>query len=107
MLHFVVSLTNVIYFEITVNLLSFSVGFAVGPALSSTLVSLIGFRGLCTTTAIVCFCFAPCMLMLRKPPGKNEAKILLNEGSVKYVSYTNEETPEEDHSKPKTFEMVP
>lgn len=86
---------------------AFCLGFAVGPALSSTLVSLIGFGGLCTTTAIVCFCFAPCMLMLRNPPGKNENKILLNEGAVKYVSYTNEETPDEDPSKPKAFEMVP
>ncbi len=47
------------------------------------------------------------MLMLRNPPGKNENKILLNEGAVKYVSYTNEETPDEDPSKPKAFEMVP
>ena len=70
----------------------------------------LGFNGLCTTTALVCFCFAPCMLMLRKPPGKNENKILLNEGSVKYVSYTNEDTPEEELlqcNKPKQFEMVP
>lgn len=107
MLLSVVSLNDTIIFAITIYLLPFSVGFAVGPALSSTLVSLVGFGGLCTTTAFVCFCFAPCMLMLRKPPGKNEDKILLNEGSVKYVSYTNEETPEEDNSKPKAFEMVP
>jgi len=49
--------------------------------------------------------------MLRKPPGKNEDKILLKEGTVKYVSYTNEDTPEEEllgggGSKAK-FEMVP
>lgn len=49
------------------------------------------------------------MLMLRNPAGKNENKILLDEGSVKYVSYTND-TPEEElqeHSKPKQFVMVP
>lgn len=73
----------------------------------------LGFSGLCTTTSLVCFCFAPCMLMLRNPPGKNENKILLNEGAVKYVNYTNDETPEEElgniHNmkRTKSFEMVP
>ena len=75
-----------------------------------TLVTWLGFNGLCTITALVCFGFAPFMLMLRKPPGKNENKILLNEASVKYVNYTNEDTPEDELlecNKPKPYELVP
>ncbi|KAI2803213.1 hypothetical protein BLOT_007336 [Blomia tropicalis] len=92
---------------------AFCLGFVFGPTLSGTLVRWLGFSGLCTTTSLVCFCFAPCMLMLRNPPGKNENKILLNEGAVKYVNYTNDETPEEElgniHNmkRTKSFEMVP
>ncbi|CAG2123561.1 unnamed protein product, partial [Medioppia subpectinata] len=36
------------------------------------------------------------MYFLKKPPGRQENQTLLNESAVKYVNYTNEESPEDD-----------
>lgn len=67
-------------------------------------------------TALVCFAFAPCMLLLRNPPAKNEIRTLLKDGSVKYASYLSEGTDDDDNTtattnnndkKMKSFEMVP
>ncbi len=55
-----------------------------------------GFRGLCSTTALVCFMFSPLLYLLKKPPGRNENQTLLQESSVRYVNYTNDESPEEE-----------
>jgi len=75
---------------------AFCLGFTIGPALSGTLVTWFGFRGLCSTTALVCFMFSPCLYILKKPPGRNENQTLLQESSVRYVNYTNDESPEEE-----------
>ena len=56
----------------------------------------LGFSGLCSITALVCFLFAPFMYLLKKPPGRLENQTLLKESAVKYVNYTNEESPDED-----------
>lgn len=34
--------------------------------------------------------------MLRNPPGRNENQTLINESSVRYVNYTNDDSPDED-----------
>lgn len=93
-------------------------------------VSWFGFTGLCTTSALISFAFAPCMLMLRNPPctnqttSKSQQTQLLNsqEGAVKYVSYTNDlDSPDlesssaigggggslNNYSRNKSFDMVP
>ncbi|KAH9522542.1 hypothetical protein DERF_006106 [Dermatophagoides farinae] len=109
---------------------AFCIGFTIGPVLSGTLVSWFGFTGLCTTSALISFAFAPCMLMLRNPPctnqttSKSQQTQLLNsqEGAVKYVSYTNDlDSPDlesssaigggggslNNYSRNKSFDMVP
>src|SRR6218665_2766812 len=48
------------------------VGYIIGPALAGTLVKYFGFDGLCMTTALVCFLFAPLMFALRNPPSSVE-----------------------------------
>lgn len=48
------------------------VGYIIGPALAGTLVKCFGFDGLCMTTALVCFLFAPLMFALRNPPSSVE-----------------------------------
>lgn len=79
--------------------------------LSCTLVTWLGFSGLCVVTALVCFVFAPCMLLLRNPPAKNEIRTLLKDGAVKYVSYLSDGTDDDETTvndkKTKSFEMVP
>ena len=48
------------------------------------------------------------MLMLRNPPGKNESKMLVNQGTVKYVNYNSGESPDEENNpQTKPVEMVP
>ncbi|KFM62308.1 hypothetical protein X975_24041, partial [Stegodyphus mimosarum] len=36
------------------------------------------------------------MFLLRKPPGRAEDQIHLKDTSIRYVSYTNDESPEEE-----------
>lgn len=36
------------------------------------------------------------LYILKKPPGRKENQTLLNESAVRYVSYTNEESPDEE-----------
>lgn len=77
--------------------------FFSGPALSGSLVRTFGFRGLVNVSALICFAFAPFMYFLKKPPGKNENQSLMQESSVRYVNYTNDETtPEEEGNIRKT-----
>lgn len=48
-------------------------------------------------TAILCFAFAPFLLMLRNPVILNEEQVLLQAaGCVKYSNYTNESPDEEN-----------
>ncbi|XP_068977975.1 synaptic vesicular amine transporter isoform X1 [Bombus flavifrons] len=72
---------------------AFCLGFAVGPALSGTLVNSIGFEWMLFGIAILNFIYAPLMYFLRAPPTKEEQKSLIigEKSSVRYVTYQNEE----------------
>lgn len=68
-----------------------------GPALSGTLVELIGFEGLVVTTALICFGFAPLLLLLRNPPAKQMDQTQLQEQStMRYVNYNHLDSPDEE-----------
>ncbi|KAH0945013.1 hypothetical protein HN011_005027 [Eciton burchellii] len=72
---------------------AFCLGFAIGPALSGTLVNSIGFEWMLFGIAILNFIYAPFMYFLRAPPTKEEKKSLIigEKSSVRYVTYQNEE----------------
>ncbi|XP_001608139.2 synaptic vesicular amine transporter isoform X1 [Nasonia vitripennis] len=73
---------------------AFCLGFAIGPALSGTLVNTIGFEWMLFGIAILNFCYAPFMYFLKNPPTKEEKKSLIvgeKSPSVRYVTYENEE----------------
>lgn len=54
---------------------AFCVGFAVGPALSGTLVKSIGFEWMLFGIAILCFLYAPLLTLLKNPPTREEKKV--------------------------------
>ncbi|XP_012537148.1 synaptic vesicular amine transporter [Monomorium pharaonis] len=72
---------------------AFCLGFAIGPALSGTLVNTIGFEWMLFGIAMLNFIYAPLMYFLRAPPTKEEKKSLIigEKSSVRYVTYQNEE----------------
>ncbi|XP_018356919.1 PREDICTED: synaptic vesicular amine transporter [Trachymyrmex septentrionalis] len=72
---------------------AFCLGFAIGPALSGTLVNTIGFEWMLFGIALLNFIYAPLMYFLRAPPTKEEKKSLIigEKSSVRYVTYQNEE----------------
>ncbi|XP_030842212.1 synaptic vesicular amine transporter isoform X2 [Strongylocentrotus purpuratus] len=51
---------------------AFCLGFAVGPSVSGSIVESIGFPWLVRIVAIIDFMYAPLLLFLRDPPGKEE-----------------------------------
>nr|CAI5829685.1 unnamed protein product [Callosobruchus analis] len=85
---------------------AFCLGFAIGPAMSGTLVNSIGFEWMLFGIAILNFLYAPLLYSLKSPPTKEEKKvgILINshamslivgeKSSVRYVTYQNEEEDE-------------
>ncbi|XP_026461685.1 synaptic vesicular amine transporter-like [Ctenocephalides felis] len=74
---------------------AFCLGFAIGPAMSGTLVNTIGFEWMLVGIAILCFLYAPLLYLLKAPPTKEEKKQLMGDrASVRYVSYHNEENDE-------------
>ncbi|XP_072392174.1 synaptic vesicular amine transporter [Diabrotica undecimpunctata] len=75
---------------------AFCLGFAVGPAMSGTLVKNIGFEWMLFGIAILNFLYAPLLYCLKSPPTKEEKRSLLMEekSSVRYVTYQNEEEDE-------------
>ncbi|PNF15360.1 Synaptic vesicular amine transporter [Cryptotermes secundus] len=75
---------------------AFCLGFAIGPALSGTLVNTIGFEWMLFGIAILNFLYAPLMYLLRNPPTKEEKKSLIlgEKSSVRYVTYQNEDDDE-------------
>ncbi|GFQ67599.1 synaptic vesicular amine transporter [Trichonephila clavata] len=75
---------------------AFCVGFALGPIMSGSIVKAIGFTGLVYCIAVVCFVYAPLLFLLRKPPGRAEDQTHLKDTTIRYVSYTNDESPEEE-----------
>ncbi|XP_058791139.1 synaptic vesicular amine transporter [Phymastichus coffea] len=72
---------------------AFCLGYAIGPALSGTLVNTIGFEWMLFGIAILNFIYAPFMYFLKSPPTKEEKKSLIvgEKSSVRYVSYENDE----------------
>ncbi|XP_045781681.1 synaptic vesicular amine transporter isoform X2 [Maniola jurtina] len=72
---------------------AFCLGYAVGPAFSGALVNSIGFEWMLVIIALLNFAYAPCLLMLRAPPARDEKQnlIISDKSSVRYVSYQNEE----------------
>lgn len=54
---------------------AFCLGFAVGPALSGTLVKSIGFEWMLFGIAIICFLYAPLLTFLKNPPTREEKKV--------------------------------
>lgn len=77
--------------------LRFCITNILGPALSGTLVELVGFEGLIITTALICFGFAPLLLLLRNPPARqvNEAQIQ-EQAALRYVNYSHLDSPDEE-----------
>ncbi|XP_071447865.1 synaptic vesicular amine transporter [Hetaerina americana] len=75
---------------------AFCLGYAVGPAMSGTLVKSIGFEWVLFGIAMLNFLYAPMMFMLKNPPTKDENKSLIlgEKSSVRYVTYQNEEEDE-------------
>ncbi|XP_062714853.1 synaptic vesicular amine transporter isoform X2 [Aedes albopictus] len=76
---------------------AFCLGFAIGPALSGTLVNTIGFEWMLVGIAILCFLYAPLLTLLRAPPTKEEKKSLMagERSSVRYVTYQNDDDDDE------------
>ncbi|KAK9874979.1 hypothetical protein WA026_005795 [Henosepilachna vigintioctopunctata] len=76
---------------------AFCLGFAIGPAMSGTLVKGIGFEWMLFGIAILDFMYAPLLISLKNPPTKEEKKSLIigEKSSVRYVTYQNEEDEEE------------
>ncbi|XP_045540997.1 synaptic vesicular amine transporter [Papilio machaon] len=72
---------------------AFCLGYAVGPAFSGALVNSIGFEWMLVIIALLNFAYAPCLLMLRSPPARDEKQSLIisDKSSVRYVTYQNEE----------------
>ncbi|KAL1505824.1 hypothetical protein ABEB36_005296 [Hypothenemus hampei] len=75
---------------------AFCLGFAIGPALSGTLIKNIGFEWMLFGIAMLDFLYAPLLFSLKSPPTKEEKKSLItgDQSSVRYVTYQNEEDEE-------------
>jgi len=76
---------------------AFCVGFAVGPALSGTLVKNFGFQKMLIGVAFICFAYCPFLKWLKDPPGKTdqekaEAERIVNgeKTKVRYSNYDDE-----------------
>ncbi|KAK7008577.1 vesicular monoamine transporter [Biomphalaria glabrata] len=68
---------------------AFCLGFAIGPSLSGTIVSSIGFHWMLWIIAIVNLIYAPLLYFLRNPPAREEkmSLIMSEQCPVKYVTY--------------------
>ena len=51
---------------------AFCVGFAIGPALSGSLVKEYGFQKMLVGVAVICLLYCPLLLMLKDPPSKTD-----------------------------------
>jgi len=84
---------------------AFCVGFAVGPALSGTLVKHLGFGNMLVACGCVCFLYCPFLLLLRDPPArttqdKTEDSHLDPYGEKTKVRYNNIEDQLIENGKP-------
>ncbi|KAL8599878.1 hypothetical protein ACOMHN_025410 [Nucella lapillus] len=79
---------------------AFCLGFAIGPALSGTIVEHVGFHWMLWIIAIVNLVYAPFLFFLRNPPAKEEKQCLIlnDKCPVQYVTYnqTNESNAPSD-----------
>merc|ERR1712117_1010806 len=76
---------------------AFCLGFAIGPALSGTLVKNFGFRNMLVGVAFICFLYCPLLTLLKDPPSKSdqekaEQEHIVNgeKTKVKYSNYDEE-----------------
>jgi len=76
---------------------AFCVGFAVGPALSGTLVKDFGFASMLVGIGFICFLYCPLLLLLRDPPGRSEQEkqetsnlVYGEKTKVKYANFQEE-----------------
>lgn len=76
---------------------AFCVGFAIGPALSGTLVKEYGFQKMLVGVAVICLLYCPLLLMLKDPPSKTEQEkaeqerfVFGEKTKVKYSNYDDE-----------------
>merc|ERR1719326_2442342 len=65
---------------------AFCVGFAVGPALSGTLVKNFGFAKMLIGVAFICFLYCPLLTLLKDPPSKSDQE----KAEVRYTNYDDE-----------------
>lgn len=69
---------------------AFCMGFAVGPALSGTIVKRIGFKGMLWLIAGINLVYAPLLVFLRKPPEKEketQGLVMQSNGVSKYQRF--------------------
>ncbi|ESO98414.1 hypothetical protein LOTGIDRAFT_114606 [Lottia gigantea] len=68
---------------------AFCMGFAIGPAISGTIVRDVGFQWMLWIIAIVNIAYAPLLFFLRNPPAKEEKMSLImnDQCPVQYVTY--------------------
>ncbi|ELU03854.1 hypothetical protein CAPTEDRAFT_131587 [Capitella teleta] len=73
---------------------AFCVGFAIGPALSGTIIKAVGFKWMLWMMAIVNILYCPLLVFLRNPPGKEEKQSLMmnDKTPVQYVTYNKHST---------------
>ena len=76
---------------------AFCVGFAVGPALSGTLVKEFGFQKMLVGVGIICLLYCPLLFMLKDPPSKTDQEkaeqerfVFGDKTKVKYSNYDDE-----------------
>ncbi|XP_069140414.1 synaptic vesicular amine transporter-like [Argopecten irradians] len=83
---------------------AFCLGFAVGPALSGTIVKGIGFHWLLWIVGIINILYAPLLIFIRNPPSKEEkmSLILNDQCPIQYVTYnqTTKSNPTSDDEDP-------
>merc|ERR550519_199965 len=72
---------------------AFCLGFAIGPALSGSLVETIGFKNMLLGIGFICFLYCPVLLMLKDPPHRTEQEKMENShlvfGEKTKVKYAN------------------
>ena len=66
---------------------AFCVGFAVGPALSGTLVKHFGFQKMLIGVAFLCFLYCPLLTLLKDPPSKSDQEKAEQEVGVFHSSF--------------------
>merc|ERR1712117_533314 len=79
---------------------AFCLGFAIGPALSGTLVKEYGFQKMLIGVAFICFLYCPLLTLLKDPPSKSdqekaEQEHIVNgeKTKVRYTNYDEENGP--------------